>query len=327
LRIIIAAISLLVLLQGISSAQEPDLTDGRARSEAFLRNDLQPLWEEMTPEMEGALVSPKELERFRTELETRYGIEEEVTDEETRREGSYVVYQRTSRWTRSKAPILMQWTTDSEGKIAGFFVREISFPAESRFLDYDTKASLRLPFDGEWFVFWGGRSYGQNYHVADRAQRFALDLVVRKNGSTRDGPAGNLTSYHCWNRPVLAPADGRVASLVSDLPDQEIGRSDLRNPAGNHVVLDLGNDEYAFLAHMQQDSIEVAAGDQVAAGQMIGRCGNSGNTTEPHLHFHMQTTPNLADGEGLPAFFEDYRADGNTVMRGQPLRGETVEQQ
>jgi len=118
-----------------------------------------------------------------------------------------------------------------------------------------------------------------------------------------------------------------VASLVSDLPDQEIGRSDLRNPAGNHVVLDLGNDEYAFLAHMQQDSIEVAAGDQVAAGQMIGRCGNSGNTTEPHLHFHMQTTPNLADGEGLPAFFEDYRADGNTVMRGQPLRGETVEQQ
>ena len=69
----------------------------------------------------------------------------------------------------------------------------------------------------------------------------------------------------------------------------------------------------------------VAEGERVEAGQEIGRCGNSGNTSEPHLHFHLQTTPVLGEGEGLPAFFNAYMADGETVERGEPVRGQTVE--
>ena len=116
-----------------------------------------------------------------------------------------------------------------------------------------------------------------------------------------------------------------MVTAVSVLPDQAIGSSDPAHPAGNHVVLDFGNGEFGFLAHMRSGSLKVKAGDKVEAGQEVGRCGNSGNTSEPHLHFHLQTTPNLAEGEGLPARFVDYMADGKSVESGEPEQGQAIE--
>src|SRR5690606_7128195 len=107
-------------------------------------------------------------------------------------------------------------------------------------------------------------------------------------------------------QPVLAPANGTVAHATGDLPDQAIGDTDRANPAGNHVAIDLGNDEYVFLAHLRRGSVAVKEGDTVAEGQVLGRCGNSGNTSEPHLHIHLQTSPILGQGEGLPVFFNSY---------------------
>ena len=111
---------------------------------------------------------------------------------------------------------------------------------------------------------------------------------------------------------------------VDGLPDQAIGASDREQPAGNHVVLDLGDGEFAFLAHLRQHSVTVKQRDKVAPGQVLGRCGNSGNSSEPHLHVHLQTTPDLATGEGPPAFFENYIADGTLVDRGKPLQGQVI---
>jgi murein DD-endopeptidase MepM/ murein hydrolase activator NlpD len=68
----------------------------------------------------------------------------------------------------------------------------------------------------------------------------------------------------------------------------------------------------------------VKAGQRVVAGQELGRCGNSGNTSEPHLHFHLQDAPEFGQGNGLPAFFEHYIADGEAVERGEPVRGQTI---
>ena len=99
---------------------------------------------------------------------------------------------------------------------------------------------------------------------------------------------------------------------------------DRANPVGNHVVIDHGG-EFSFLAHLRQGSVSVKAGDRVSAGQPLGRCGNSGNTTMPHLHYHLQTTAVFAQGAGLPAQFNDYRADGQRVARGEPQRGEHLE--
>jgi murein DD-endopeptidase MepM/ murein hydrolase activator NlpD len=323
MRLMLAAILLVASITG-SPAQDAVLSEGRERSEAFLQRDFRSTWEAMTPEMREALGSLDALSKFRDELERTYGAESEILDEEVRRVDGHDIYLRTARWRKAEAPLLMQWAFDETGKVAGFFVRPAPVPAESRFPDYRTKASLRLPFEGEWFVFWGGRTLEQNYHVSDKAQRSALDFVVMEDGSSHRGDPADLGSYFCWDRPVLAPADGAVAVAVDGLPDQPIGKSDPQNPAGNHVVLDLGHSEFAFLAHLKEGSVMVEEGEAVTQGDVLGRCGNSGNTSEPHLHFHLQTTPDLATGEGLPAQFEDYVADGVPVERGEAVKGQIV---
>jgi murein DD-endopeptidase MepM/ murein hydrolase activator NlpD len=90
------------------------------------------------------------------------------------------------------------------------------------------------------------------------------------------------------------------------------------------VILDLGEGEFAVLAHLKNGSVRVAKGQRVERGAEIGRCGNSGNTTEPHLHFHLQDGAKFGTAEGLPAFFTDYVADGERIAHGEPLRGQTV---
>ena len=305
-------------------ADEGTLAAGRDYTDRFHSGDTAPLWQRMTQEMRQALGAPDALARLRETVEARFGPEEAVLSETAERQSGYRIYLRLARHANDAAPLITQWTLDDAGAIAGFFVRPAQQPAESRFLDYETKAPLRLPFDGAWQVFWGGRTLEQNYHAVDRGQRFALDLIVVEDGSSHAGDGLALKDYHCWDRPIHAPAAGTVTAAVDGLPDQAIGETDPENPAGNHVVLDLGSDEFAFLAHLRQGSVAVKRGERVESGQEIGRCGNSGNTSEPHLHIHLQTTPALGEGEGLPTFFNAYLADGEPVARGEPVRGQTV---
>ena len=97
-----------------------------------------------------------------------------------------------------------------------------------------------------------------------------------------------------------------------------------RKVFGNHVIIDHQNGEYSFLAHFKQGSIAVEMGDVVKTGHLLGLCGNSGNSTEPHLHYHLQTAPTYHEGAGLPAQFRDYVADGKSVARGEPVKGQRV---
>ncbi len=305
-------------------AGEATLAAGRDYTGRFQSGDIDPLWQRMTQEMRQALGVPDALSRLRESVEAGFGPEEAVLSETAERQAGYRIYLRLARHANNPAPLVTQWTLDEAGGIAGFFIRPAQQPAESRFLNYETKTPLRLPFEGAWQVFWGGRMPEQNHHAVDRGQRFALDLLVVEDGSTHAGDGLALEDYHCWDRPILAPAAGVAAAVVDGLPDQPPGTMDPENPAGNHVVLDLGNDEYAFLAHLRQGSVTVKPGERVESGQEIGRCGNSGNTSEPHLHIHLQTTPVLGEGEGLPVFFNAYVADGEPVARGEPVRGQTI---
>jgi len=129
----------------------------------------------------------------------------------------------------------------------------------------------------------------------------------------------------CWGEPVLAPGSGNVVTAIADLPDNAPGVMDANNPPGNHVIIDLGNAEFALLAHLQQSSVRVEVGDEVSAGETLGLCGNSGNTSEPHIHFHIQDEPGFGNGDGKPAFFENYLSNGVAVERGEPKRGESVQ--
>lgn len=319
-------IATVLALAGLSVAAQADpFSVGQRIAERFLQGDFDAIWSASTPEMQQAFGSTGNLAALHDDLLADFGTEDAILSERVDAQAGHDVYTRVSLWTQAPAPLELVISFDGAERIAGFLIRPQPVAAPSQFLDYETKATLRLPVDGDWFVYWGGRDIEKNYHAADAGQRFALDLVVMRDGQSHSGDTSQLESYHCWGRPILAPAEGVVVRAVDGLPDKAIGESDPANPAGNHVVVDFGNDEFGFLAHLQQNSVRVAKGDAVTAGQEIGLCGNSGNSSEPHLHFHMQTSPRLEQGEGLPAQFTNYQANGTLIGRGEPQKGETIQ--
>ncbi len=309
--------------------REDVMAAGQALTRAFLDRDLAPVRARFGQGMRDAMDAAK-LTAFRDKVDEQLGKEQDVLSEDLQHVDGLDAYVRTSRWSKRPTPIRTQWVFAPDGKVAAFSIQPAqSAPVEaaSPYLERDTTADLRLPFQGQWYVFWGGRTLAQNYHAADPGQRFAYDFVKRLGGSTHRGDGSALDQYYCWNQPILAPAAGTVVEVVGDLSDQAIGTANSLQPAGNHVMLDLGHDEYALLAHMRQGSIVVQPGQAVTSGQLLGRCGNSGNTSEPHLHFHLQDSPRFGNGLGLPAFFNGYVADGRPIAHGEPLRGQTIHAQ
>ena len=155
--------------------------------------------------------------------------------------------------------------------------------------------TLSPPFTGEWVVMQGGPGALANHHHRLTNQRHALDLVRTVDGSSRDEKAAGTAAYASWESVLLAPADGVVVVAVNDLHDNLIGQTDRRNLAGNHLVIQIGEERFVMMAHLREGSVSVAVGDNVRKGQPVARCGNSGNTTEPHLHLQVQNKASFLD--------------------------------
>lgn len=198
--------------------------------------------------------------------------------------------------------------------------------ARSRVVDdvaaFQQRARYRLPFDGEWYVENGGVTE-QNSHSWDvAAQRYAYDFLVTDDRMRRWRTDGRtVEDYLCYGLPVLAPADGEVVSVVDgvrDAPGVGTGWIDVFTPhfPGNVVVIKHAECEYSLLAHLVPGSIRVAAGDQVKQGQEIGRCGNSGFSSEPHLHFQVQDRADFFEAAGLPIAFDNVSVDGAPAQNG-----------
>lgn len=161
--------------------------------------------------------------------------------------------------------------------------------------------AVAAPFEGTWTVGSSGRSNLINHHFTPfLAQRDAVDFLVADDDErTYDGDPNELSSYFCWDQPILSPAAGTVVVVEADQADQPIGGSDPTFPAGNYVVIALADDNYVVLAHLKAGSVAVERGDVVSPGDVLGRCGNSGNTTEPHLHMQIQNGPLLGISGGV----------------------------
>lgn len=180
-------------------------------------------------------------------------------------------------------------------------------------------ARLAFPLEGgPWYVVHGGASPALNYHNVDRAQRYALDVVrlnaagTRARGLQPEDPQ----RYAAFDALVHSPCAGEVLRARDGMPDHEGAGTDRQNPAGNHVVVRCADAEPAVdvvLAHLREGSVSVEEGARVEAGRPIGRVGNSGNTSEPHLHVHaIRTgTGSVLEGEGVPVLF-----DGRFLARG-----------
>ncbi|MBW3628564.1 MAG: M23 family metallopeptidase [Gemmatimonadetes bacterium] len=296
---------------------------GRLYSRWLIEGELEQLWTRMAPELRESFASVGGLGAYREKLR-QAGNEREVTDERVTHWLGMDVYSRTAQYSPDR-PILQQWMIDPAGTVAAFLVEPGTEPAPSEFLSYETRTPLSLPFEGEWFVYWGGRQPVENMHVTTVDQRFANDFLIVEDMHTHsDDPPDSNERFYCFGRPVLAPADGRTVASESGIPDNEPGKVDAARPLGNHVVIDHGNGEFSVLGQLQRGSVQVENGSLVRRGEVIGRCGNSGASSEPHLHFHLQNGPEVGVAAGLPAAFLHYSADGAAVERGEPRRGEFI---
>lgn len=150
------------------------------------------------------------------------------------------------------------------------------------------------------------------------AQRFAIDwMKINKDNRLFVGDPKDVNSYFGYGQNVLAVADARVAGVVDKYKNQIPGELPteitLEEIDGNHVVLDLGNGQYVFYAHMQPGSIIVKEGDIVKKGQVIGKLGNTGNTSAPHMHLHVMASPSTLGSNGLPYVFDQFDLLGRTT--------------
>lgn len=180
--------------------------------------------------------------------------------------------------------------------------------------------------NGIFYVAHGGQASFMNRHNTVPSQKYALDILRLKGflltrASRLYSP--NLGDYYTYGAAVSSPCDGVVTHVTDIFPDLVPPLADRANPLGNHVIIQVGNAAiYVGLAHLQHGSIAVRVGDQVSAGRTIARAGNSGNSTEPHLHIQAKKGGDpdlLLDGKGLPMLF-----DGQFLLRNDLVRPKAV---
>jgi hypothetical protein len=181
---------------------------------------------------------------------------------------------------------------------------------------YQQKTSLIFPFRGRGVV---GQDWVTNGgHGSGYGSGFAIDVDgLDQNYASQKNDADENASDAGWGREILAPAAGTVTYARNDVPNNPHpgDRPDINtymaqhDPVmaymGNCVIIDHGNSEYSVMAHMQQGSVTVTVGERVAAGQVIGRLGNSGDSSGPHLHYQLQSGPQLFHDQSLPFRFQN----------------------
>lgn len=155
--------------------------------------------------------------------------------------------------------------------------------------------------------------------------RYALDFIHTEGGLSFHGQGLQLSDFYSFDRPVLSPVWGTVLACRNDIPDNMPGEINLRDNWGNYVLISLLSGPCVLLAHMRQNSVTVSPGQWLTPGAPIGRCGNSGRSTQPHLHLHVQQSGWL--GAATRSFhLAGYRQDdGRFVLDGNPQNGEVVE--
>jgi hypothetical protein len=166
-----------------------------------------------------------------------------------------------------------------------------------------------LPFKGEWFVANSGNTKVTSHSWGLITQRYAYDFVVLDSYKLSfNKKANNINNYYCYNKGIISAQEGVIIKIVNNINDyKKVGNYSLdwktKNVIGNHIIIKHNNGEYSLYAHLKKQSIKVKKGDNVEKGELLAYCGNSGRSTEPHLHFQIMKNPNFFFAKSLKIKF------------------------
>lgn len=185
---------------------------------------------------------------------------------------------------------------------------------------------LDLPVRGVWLAGQAGASVLTNGHITNR---YAIDILkLGPDGRLFKGEETAVTDFYSYDENIYAPADGRITEVMDGIQSDVMGNMDKDHPGGNYIIIDIGNEKYVYFGHLINGSITVEEGQPVTAGTLLGRVGNSGYSTHPHIHMHVQNKP-VSDPEGritYPFRFAKMRRNRlivwHVVRNGALLRGD-----
>ncbi|MBN8578392.1 MAG: peptidoglycan DD-metalloendopeptidase family protein [Cytophagales bacterium] len=282
-------------------------------------SNFEAIFENFSAEMQTALPLDKTKD-FLTGLMLQAG---KITRREfVKYEQSYASYKTTFE----RALFAVNISIDANYKINGLFVKP--FKADNLPKPERNSTKLILPFKEEWTVVWGGDTKELNYHVENEAQKNAFDIVItdtKGNSFKTDGKANE--DYYAFGKELIAPCDGEIVLVVDGIKDNVPGTLNPIYVPGNTVILKTATNEYLLFAHFKQHSIVVAQGQKVKQGQLLGLCGNSGNSSEPHLHFHIQNVEDMNMATGIKCYFDRLLVNGEVRTDYAPIRKEKIKNQ
>lgn len=312
-----------VLLTQSPPANAPSLSQGRAYVKLLAQGQAAKVWAAASPKLKGKFPSLDAVARFSSSLRS-YGAEARVIAEGLSERDGLTVYRRSIAVSNYARGVDVELTMDEAGKVADLALIAATTEAPTTYGAYRTLTRLRPPFDGAWSVLWGGRKWEDNRHAAVSDMRYALDLLIRKDGSSCRAPCAKNDDFYAWNTPVMAAGEGTVVVAEDGVNDNQPNRPVPGNLYGNFVVIDHGTGEYSLVAHLKKGSVRVKAGEPVSAGQVLAFTGNSGMSTEPHIHYHLMDNADWKKAQGLPAQFSSFLRNGQVVDRGEAKRGDLL---
>ncbi len=311
-------------LISLTLAQAPSLQQARSLGGDVYAGQPATLWKRAADSFRARVGSRGGLQAMLGGLRSSMGAEVRIITEAMLERPDGTLYRRVSAVTNWARGMELELSFDRLGRVTSVFARPATKEAPTLAGLHQTRAALQLPFEGSWYVLWGGRSYEDNRHTPVPDMRYAMDVFIVKGTGTFTGAGTRNDDYFAWGQPMLAPGAGRVVAVVSGVPDNAPDAPRPGSLYGNFITIDHGTGEYSLLGHLQKDSVRVKVGDSVVAGEVIARCGNSGMSTEPHLHYQLMDDEDWKRAYGLPAQFLGYVANGRTVARGEPRRTEVI---
>jgi Peptidase family M23 len=183
----------------------------------------------------------------------------------------------------------------------------------------------RLPFDGGWYVFSGGEKAEQNTHHGFGAQNFAIDFVICQDGvQTKRTDGKTNEDYYCWDQSIYAAHDGTVVISVDGIPDNRPKEMNPQMVYGNVIMIQDSSGFVSVYAHLKNGTVSQRAGDMIKSGDRLGTCGNSGNSSEPHLHFHVQSEVGFEKGLSIRSLFTGIKVNNVVMKSHSPVKAEIV---